>query len=256
MKERTEMGVNRTGVQMSPIEFNEMSSGSHVIPSPSGDESAIVDIRSSYFNEADKLGSVPLPGTFRGAVKTGIAIITGESPQLLLDKLGERLAFERAGTRLYEALIAKVEALGQNGIYKVSSEMLRKIRAEEAEHAALVANAIVDLGGDPTSMTPCADLVGVESMGLMQVLTDPRTTVAQSLHAILVAEMVDNNSWETLISLAESQGQGAIATEFRAALVSERDHLKQVQQWVDEAILGSSSSAIESDSSDESAPLH
>ena len=29
-----------------------------------------------------------------------------------MDKLGERLAFERAGTRLYEALVSKYDAYG------------------------------------------------------------------------------------------------------------------------------------------------
>jgi hypothetical protein len=40
-----------------------------------------------------------------------------------------------------------------------------------------------------------------EAMGLMQVLTDPKTSVAQALHAILVAEMPDNVAWEELIEL-------------------------------------------------------
>lgn len=31
--------------------------------------------------------------------------VKGDSPTILLDKLGERLAFKRTGTRLYDALI-------------------------------------------------------------------------------------------------------------------------------------------------------
>ena len=64
-----------------------------------------------------------------------------------------------------------------------------------------VGAAIQSLGGDPTAQTPAADVTGVEGMGLMQVLTDPKTTVAQALHAILVAEMTDNAAWEELIEL-------------------------------------------------------
>ena len=59
---------------------------------------------------------------------------------------------------------------------------LETIRADEARHFRLIAEAIESLGGDPTSQTPSADLAGVESMGLVQVLNDPRTSIAQSLH--------------------------------------------------------------------------
>ena len=56
----------------------------------------------------------------------------------------------------------------------------------------LVCEAIEQLGGDPTAMTPCADLVGVQSMGLWQSVSDPRTTLAQCLNTMLVAELADH----------------------------------------------------------------
>jgi rubrerythrin len=155
----------------------------------------------------------------------------------LLDKLGERLAFERTGTRLYDALIAKFEATGQ-GTASITVDDLRKIRNDEARHFAVIANAIELVGGDPTSQTPCADLVGVESLGLMQVVTDPRTTMAQSLHAVLVAEMTDRSGWEMLIALAEDQGQASMVPDFQLALDEERVHLQRVQAWFEEATLG------------------
>lgn len=45
----------------------------------------------------------------------------------------------------------------------------------------MLSEAIVDMGGDPTAQTPCADVSAVAAMGLIQVLTDPRTTLAQGL---------------------------------------------------------------------------
>jgi rubrerythrin len=197
----------------------------------------LAEMRSSYIAEADPIGSVPVPGTMRGAIKTGVQMMTGNQPQLLLDKLGERLAFERTGTRLYDALITKFETL-QDQTTSMTLADLQRIREDEARHFAMVADAIVSLGGDPTSQTPCADLVGVESMGLMQAVTDPRTTMAQSLHAILVAEMTDNAGWEMLIALAEDQSQGDMIAEFSVALDEERVHLQQVRNWLEEATLG------------------
>ena len=239
MKEEAQMGMNRTGVQMSPVDAKAMQSIPHKDGHPaSGDEAAVAEMRASYIVEADKVGSVPVPGTMKGALKTGASMLTGNDAELFLDKLGERLAFERTGTRLYEALITKVEALGDTG--SVTSADLRHFRDEEARHFVLVKKAIESLGGDPTSQTPCADVAGVEAMGLVQVITDPRTTLAQSLHAILVAEMTDNNGWEMLIAMARNQGHEQMANDFTSALESERDHLQRVQQWFQEATLGKS----------------
>jgi hypothetical protein len=239
MKDQSSMGMNRTGMQMSPMDSKAMqaplSKSSERVPP--GDDSAIAELRSSYITEADQVGSVPLPGTMKGVAKAGVSKLTGNEPTLLLDKLGERLAFERTGTRLYDALITKFEAL-QDGTTSMTLADLQQIREDESRHFSIVADAIESMGGDPTSQTPCADLVGVESMGLMQVITDPRTTLAQSLHALLVAEMTDNAGWEMLIALAEENGQNGMVPDFSLALDEERMHLQKVQAWFEEATIG------------------
>lgn len=240
MKESTPLGMNKTGIQMSPFDTSAMQSHpSSTLSRTPGDESAIVEMRSKYIDKADPIGSVPMPATVTGAVSAGVSMMTGNSPQVLLDKLGERLAFERGGTRLYDALITKCEAM-QDDTSSMNIDELRKIRDDEARHFSIVADAIESLGGDPTAQTPSADLAGVESMGLIQVVTDPRTTVAQSLHAVLAAELVDKAGWEMLIALAENQNHNAMISEFSIALDEERDHLQTIQSWYEEAILGRS----------------
>ncbi len=256
MKEQTPMGMNRTGMQMSPFDAGAMQgTPPSMTPATPGDDSALAEIRSAYIAESDPIGSVPLPATVKGAMTTGVSMLTGDQPQLLLDKLGERLAFERTGTRLYDALITKFETM-QDGSTSMTLADLQKIRQDEARHFAIIADAIETLGGDPTSQTPCADLAGVESMGLMQVVTDPRTTVAQSLHAILVAELSDNVGWEMLIALAEDQGQNSLISDFTVALDEERAHLQQVQAWYQEATIGEviSSGALVDDVGDATGP--
>lgn len=259
MKEQTPMGMNRTGIQMSPFDTNAMQSNppESMKPATPGDESALADMRGNYISTADPVGSVPVPGTVRGALTTGVSLLTGDQPQLLLDKLGERLAFERTGTRLYDALITKFVTL-QDTTTSMTLADLQQIRQDEARHFTMIASAIESVGGDPTSQTPCADLAGVESMGLMQVVTDPRTTVAQSLHAILVAEMSDNAGWEMLIALAEDQGQNGLISDFTVALDEERVHLQQVRKWFEEATLGEavSNGALVDDIGDAGTRLH
>jgi rubrerythrin len=247
MKEQVKMGMNRTGAQMSPIDSGEMKDATSMMlasgtVAEQPDTVAMARIRSDYIGSSDQLGSVPVPLTATGALSTAVgmvsAMVSGIAPQLLVDKLGERLAFERTGTRIYDAMITKVAALEQGDVAALPLDQLIRMRDQEAEHVALVADAIQRLGADPTAQTPCADLAGVESCGLIAAVVDPRTTVTQSLHAILIAEMADNSGWEMLIALAENQHHDEMARRFTVALEHERDHLQLVRSWFEELTLG------------------
>jgi rubrerythrin len=235
MAQTEHVGMNKTGIQMSPIDSKAMQDIDPALMGDDGDDSALAEMRIDYIAEADALGSIPLPGTVTGAVSMGVQMLKGNSPQILLDKLGERLAFERTGTRLYDALITKCEVL-LDGDISMTLEDLEHIRADEARHFLLIKDAIESLGGDPTCQTPSADLVGVESMGLIQVLNDARTSVAQSLHAIVTAELSDKAGWETLLALADEHGLTDMVSDFTTALNDEREHLALVQTWYEEAL--------------------
>lgn len=235
MEESTSLGMNRTGVQMSPFDVDEqLRATDRLAPDAPGDASMLADLRSRYVAEASPIGSIPVPGTMKGLLKTGVDKLTGHRPELLVDKLGERLAYERSGSRLYDALIAKCASLPDPGL---PIDELRAIRDEEIRHFHLVAEAIVSLGADPTAQTPCADAMGVATMGLMQVVTDPRTTVAQSLDAALVAELADNAGWDLLCELARRSGHDALAERFESALLAEREHLDKVRGWLHAVVL-------------------
>jgi hypothetical protein len=210
MQTATEVGMNHSGMDAAP-DAEEMLENTE-LTDPRGDEREAAKVRAEYVAEAGPVGTLP----------------QAEGPlMLLMDKLGERLAFERSGTRLYDALMMKCKAAGA----KIPAKELQHIRDEEAMHFALCGAAIQSLGGDPTEQTPCADIAGVEGMGLMQVLTDPRTTVAQCLHAILVAEMTDNAAWEELIELTLPTGNDDLVARFRKAQENEADHLEKVRGW-------------------------
>src|SRR5262249_55574852 len=141
-----------------------------------------------YENEAEPVGTVPVPTTLKGALETVMTLIKGKAPVVLLDKLGERLAFERTGTRLYDALLAKHDASpGWPG--GPSRADLARFRAEELAHFEMLRRCIEEMGADPTAQTPSADVIGVASSGILQVITDPRTTLPQSLSALLTAEL-------------------------------------------------------------------
>jgi rubrerythrin len=244
MERTTSLGLNKTGTQMSPVDARQMAEvADRLSPDSQGDPATALDgVRGTYAAEAQSIGSIPVPGSVKGMAKAGMDKLTGKRPELLMDKLGERAAFERGGARLYDALIAKLRGGAGSGAdaadeVGMDEAQLQQIRDEEVEHFRLVCDAIEQLGGDPTAQTPCADSVGVSAMGLVQVVTDPRTTLAQSLNAMLTAELTDNAGWELLIDLARESGHDDIASRFEKALTQEQAHLRQVRGWLEALVL-------------------
>ncbi|HLT25271.1 MAG TPA: ferritin-like domain-containing protein [Zeimonas sp.] len=234
MEKRTELGMNRTGAQASPIDVGKLAKFAQDQPATQSDET-IADLRAMALAESDGVGSVPMPTTLTGAAQTVVGKLTGGQPTLLVDKLGERLAFERTGTRLYEAALMKFEQLDPAAPMLAD---LRRIRDQEAKHFALLSSALERIGADPTAQTPGADVAGVMSAGLMQAITDPRTNVGQCLDALLVAELADNASWELLVKLTRQSGYDELAAQFEKAAREEAEHLAIVRQMLERTLLG------------------
>jgi rubrerythrin len=199
---------------------------------------ALSAVRLEYIREADPLGSIPPPPTMKGKAKSGAKALTGNRLQAFIDKLAERLAFERGGTRLYDAVLAKFQA-NPGELADVSDGDLLEIRNQEAEHALMVQACLEQLGADPTAQTPSADLVGIQSAGLLQAVSDPRTTLAQTLNTALAAELIDNDGWQMLIAMANEMGQDRMAERFQEAMSHEETHLANVRRWYQQLTLAS-----------------
>src|SRR5688500_19515573 len=103
----TRLGANRTGMQSSPVLSKEMLDNTELQIPESMDPQPLAETRAEYIREADPLGSVPPPATVKGMAKSGLKMMTGNRPQAFVDKLAERLAYERGGTRLYDAEIGR-----------------------------------------------------------------------------------------------------------------------------------------------------
>jgi hypothetical protein len=234
----TDLGTNRTGIAASPVDAKKTVEGAaRAVPAAGTDPAAFRKVHEELAEQAPPVGTMPPPATLKGAAKMAVQAIKGDRGTVFLDKLAERLAFERGGVRLYDALIVKFGAAEPHDT-GVSLEDLEEIRDDELRHMGVVMRAIQKLGGDPTVMTPCADVIGVASTGLVQVLTDPRTTFTQGLDAILVAELADNDGWDLLVGLAEGLGLTDLVTELRVALDEEADHLRKVRAWIQRAVTG------------------
>jgi hypothetical protein len=236
MDNEVAVGLNRTGLDMAPkskgtlVEFAREQAAR-----ASREPNDLHAMRKQYALESDRVGSVPVPARMKGMASTVVDKLKGHNPEVLIDKLGERLAYERTGVRLYEALITKVGAASSGPL--VDLAMLTKIRDDERAHFELVGDALRSIGADPTAMTPCADIAGVAATGHLQVMTDPRTTVSQALNSILMIELGDNAGWDLLITLARESGHEVLASQFEVALKTEQEHLATVQGWLKQAVL-------------------
>ena len=248
----TTTGENRTGAATAEEGVRAMLDANERWAPPGPIDTSLAEAdRGVYIIESDALGSVPPPVTIQGMLKSGFDKLTGERPEMLMDKIGERIAFERTGTRLYDALILKYEILAEsdnapalpnplNDGEEDVGATLQRIRTEEQAHFLMLCEVMRSLGGDPTAQTPCADATATASMGIMQVVTDPRTTLAQSLNAMLIAELADNAGWELLVELAQEAGKTEMAEMFANAMAEEQEHLVTIKSWLTALVTASS----------------
>ncbi|HEX3479961.1 MAG TPA: ferritin-like domain-containing protein [Kofleriaceae bacterium] len=218
----TTPGNNHTGLAPHPKERDDMVQGAREFkPTSSGGPDEIAQLRIAYARA----------GGPHGTMSTA-SVDPARLP--VLDKLGARLQFERTGTRLYDALISKLDAYGsfEGG---PSRAQLLEIREQEFAHALLAQELIRGLGGDPTMVTPCASLQATASRGIVNVLVDPRTSLIDCLETILVAELADQDSWAALARSAEALGDAGMAAKITQAQQTELQHLKKVRGWLEAA---------------------
>lgn len=189
---------------------------------------------------------------------------------LLVDKLGERLAFERDGRSLYDAFIVKYatllvagsrplpraeQVLSERSLTPTPTHLvgesvhatLERIRSEELAHFQMLAEAIQALGGDPMVDTSSAATVLPVSGGVMRVIKDPATNLAQALNALVAVELIDNAGWELLIRLAQEANQHELINPLVDACKQEREHLVIVKSWLGSLALDQLAGALDGD---------
>jgi hypothetical protein len=236
VKTPSDLGFNRTGIGTSPVDARALVQGAREGARSPGDDALISDFRQRCDAEATRVGSMPPPLKLRAVVRMAGKVLKGQKPAALLDMLGERLAFERTAARLYEALMTKYDAAGYPRQHGPTAAELERIYLDELRHFKLLRDGIVDLGADPTVLTPCADSTLVAIQGILQVLADPRTSIPQCLNAMLMLELADTDGWTLLVELADGFGYRELARELRKAHSDEADHLRHLRRWLVAAV--------------------
>src|SRR5687768_242988 len=108
MDEPTNLRRNKTGALLAPARSAEMLEGvEEFLPDTPPARDALDTVRAEYIRDAEPHGTMTPPGGLKQLASEVASRVQGKDPAPFLDKLGARLAFERTGTRLYEALITK-----------------------------------------------------------------------------------------------------------------------------------------------------
>lgn len=218
----TTSGTNHTGLAPHGDVLAQMLEGaSEFPPTSSGGPAGIAELRVAHARTGEPHATMP-----------GGTVAPARLP--LLDRLGARMQFERTATRLYDALISKLDAYGgfDGG---PSRQDLLELREQELGHALLVQDLIGALGGDPTAVTPGASLASTASQGIACVLLDPRTSLVDCLEAMLIVELTDQDSWGMLARTAEPLGDAGMIEQIRRAQQTELEHLAKLRGWLDAA---------------------
>jgi bacterioferritin (cytochrome b1) len=164
--------------------------------------------------------------------------LAGKNVSRVIDLLNERLAFERAGVKLYDKILERMKSDPQ--VARMIDQM-REHREQEKEHEEWLEEQIRALGGDARTPSEKSILVQAESQGIEHVIErDP--SLPHDFHALLTAELADNAGWDLLVQLADEVGDRDAKKEFKKRLHEEEEHLlfvrKAVEQFAKQEILG------------------
>ncbi len=158
----------------------------------------------------------------------------------VIDLLNERLAFERAGVKLYDRVLEVMRSAGDANVARMLPEM-EEHRSEEKEHEEWLEECIRALGGDAHAETERSRLVTRESKGIEEIAMSD-AELPHLLHALLAAELVDNAGWDLLAQVADEAGDHEAKRDFKKRLHEEEDHLlfirKAVERLAFEDVLG------------------
>jgi len=141
----------------------------------------------------------------------------------VIDSLSERLAFERAGVKLYDRICDVIRSGADENPKRMLEEM-EQHRNEEKEHEEWLEEQIRALGGDAHGETDKSRLVTRESKGIEEVVMSD-AELPHLFHALLAAELVDNAGWDLLVQIADEAGDREAKRAFKKRLHEEEDHL-------------------------------
>jgi rubrerythrin len=150
--------------------------------------------------------------------------LIAKHPERVVDYLAERLAFERSGVRLYDAVLERLRE-AEEPEARALQPLLQRQRDEEQEHVRWLQGQLETLGAGPHPMSARAQLSYEETRGLAHVILESTAPLPHLLHALLAAELVDHAGWDLLVALADEAKDGEAQRELHRRRDEEAQHL-------------------------------
>jgi len=221
--QRRRRSASRGLVPHGAIEFNAKSTKQNHDSNPN-------DVTAATTASVDRRESRPGLSTSMSP----LAAPNATAPASLLRQIRARLAFQRASTRLYEALLDKLDAGSETELRSqrgaLNRTTLLRFRTEEAANFELLCESLEWIGVDPVT-----DL-NRESQGEEAALDAPVSragimNAAEALDALLDVELTDEAGWQRLVATAHACGLADLAHRFEQAHSVEIGHVRQLRAW-------------------------
>ncbi|MES2744947.1 MAG: hypothetical protein V4655_05950 [Bdellovibrionota bacterium] len=139
---------------------------------------------------------------------------------LFLSKLGEKLAYDRAFLRLYEAYLEKRWGKGNDkGTIKtaeVGQFEFQEIVVTKRRQLDRLVNTIEAAGGSAQSLVPSRELSAIAQLGIVSVFTDPGCSLRCLVQAVRVIELAGRNAGLYLMRVAYASRETIFAKELQA----------------------------------------
>lgn len=151
----------------------------------------------------------------------------GRELKLLLEKLGEKLAYDRAFCRLYESFLKKRSTSFLRNIRVKGLELKTFERhvAMKAAHYEILQDAFLNLGGDPEAIVPSEDLSTIAKLGIVSIFVDPRANMRSILHSVRIVELTGKSTTLYLTRLAYAAGLDDLAMDLEQAVEENEESL-------------------------------
>jgi hypothetical protein len=103
---------------------------------------------------------------------------------------------------------------------------------EEMAQFKMLSDMISTLDGDPTALTPEADFILRSVSAWPQLIQDQKTTFSQTIQIMLMAKLIDQTSYETVIELAEANEKASLAVKLQLALDETIHQIAKYKNWL------------------------
>lgn len=140
--------------------------------------------------------------------------------EMLLEKLGEKLGYERAFLRLYESFVHKKSLYAKRYLHAKSYEqkIFENFAAMKAAHCEILQTALIGLGGNPDHIVPSEDLAAIARLGIVTVFIHPHAKLKNLFHAVRIVELTGKSTTLFLIRLAYAAGAEDLANHMEILL--------------------------------------